>query len=309
MVNYYKYAPIVLMLMSFFFALPHQLWCVMLGLFNGLNLENIMEASTEMLDPVSHSVTADQAELVADRLLQFAQLEGAAEDHRGGRGGSASSARRSELMRKVGGGSWLRSFFIRRCYSLPGRRLFAAYMATKALYIITVCLTLWGVGVFLDISPFTYLAKILRGFTFRPEYASQFSGRFPTVTICQYTGEAVVMGKLLRLTNICVIPFNIYYDKIFAVFYVLLVVLLVLLVVSVLTWLRRCLRAREFFGKYLEDNTASNAGAGRLAAFASLDLIFVLRLIENNSDGIVTYHIVQKLNEKLMTEGKKESLV
>ena len=300
MVNYYKYAPIVLMLMSFFFALPHYIWQVMLNLLHGLNLENVMEAATGMLDPISNSVTDDQADLVADRLLQFSQLEKAHQEN-------PSASKRANLMARIGGGALTKKCSFRLPFS--GCRLFIAYMITKVLYIVNVCLTLWGVGVFLDVSPWDYLGKIMRGLSFHPEYASQFSGRFPTVTICQYTGEAQVIGKLLRLTNICVIPFNIYYDKIFAVFYIIYVVLLVLFVVSVINWLYKCCNSQKFFEKYLRvDVSSASSALKQWDSIVSLDLIFVLRLIENNSDWIVAYHIVQKLQEKLSV-AKKESLV
>ena len=304
MVNYYKYVPIVLMLMAFFFAVPHYLWGVCLNLCSGLNLDNIVEASTEMLDPVSSSVTESQADSVADRLLQYTCLE------RSQQGLRSASFKRADLLRRFN--EVYSSSLARKLASLTlpfrGSRLFGLYILMKIVYTLNVSLTLWGLAVFLDVSPMEYLGKLFRGIAFEPEHGTQFSGRFPTVTICQYTGEAQVIGKLLRFTSLCVIPFNVYYDKIFATFYFLFVVLLALLVVSIPVWIYKCCDSRRFFVKYL-----GRAGPSleRFDSIATFDMMFILRLIENNSDAIVTFNLLQKLNEKLLTETepKKESFV
>ena len=303
MVNYYKYVPIILMLMAFFFAVPYYLWQVSLNLCSRLNLENIVEASTEMLDPVSSSVTESQADNVADRLLQYSCLEQCQQGHR------SASSNRANLLRRLD--EVYSSPLARKLASMTlpfqGSRLFGIYILMKIVYTLNVLLMLWGLAVFLDVSPLEYLGKLFRGIAFEPEHGTQFSGRFPTVTICQYTGEAQVMGKLLRFTSLCVISFNVYYDKIFAIFYFLFVVLLVLLVVSIPVWIYKCCGSRRFFVKYL-----GRAGPSleKMNSISTLDMMFILRLIENNSDAIVTFTLLQKLNEKLSTsESKKESAV
>ena len=212
-------------------------------------------------------------------------------------------------MKKIGGNSCVSKFmaFLSSTFLPQGKCLFFAYLFTKFLYVANISLTLWGLSVFLDISPWDYPRKILSGLQFRSELGRQFSGRFPTVTICQYTGEAQVHGKLLRMTGLCVIPFNVYYDKIFAIFYGFLIVLLVLLIVSIFVWLYKCCSSNMFFKKYLDVGFPCPVGSSlkRLNDVATVDLIFVLRLVENNADWLVTYSLVRKLNEKLIVSTKK----
>ena len=302
MVNYYKYAPIVLMMLCFFFALPHYIWNVFLNLLSSLNLDLILEASSEMLKPISEDVTDEQATFIIDRLLQYTALER--------RSDGKGDDKRERLMKKVGGDSCLsrlRAFLVAKL--LPaGRCLFYAYLFTKMMYVANVCLALWGLSVFLDVSLWEYPVKIIRGLRFSPEYGTQFSGRFPTVTICQYTGEAQVHGKLLRFSNLCVVPLNLYFDKIFAFFYCLFMILLVLLVISVFVWLYKCSSSQKFFRNYLtvEGPGSVSASLRRLDSIATVDMIFMLRLVENNTDWLVTYNLVRKLNDKLASMSMNE---
>ena len=69
-------------------------------------------------------------------------------------------------------------------------------------------------------------------------------------------------------------------------------------------WLYKvqCRGCRGFFGEYLDIASPSsvNPALKKLDAIATTDMIFILTMLENNTDGIVTYNIVNKLGEKLL---------
>lgn len=294
--NYYKYAPVLLFFMLFFFMLPYFFWEVWQHSLLGLDLHNILDSSGRMLEPISIRHRESQAKDIAERLHFFKQLE-------------RPSKTRSSFLRKAFPPSSRAATWAKLAGASPvppGASLFSMYLLIKVLYLVDVALNLVILSYFLDVSLADYLSRawIFSSFQGHSDIQGQLSPRFPTTVICSYTGEAQVMGKLLRLTSLCSIPLNIYYDKVFGLLYLFLAVLFVLFAISIFVWLYKCAIKKSFLHKYLH----GVSGVGQLdfateqafVAYLSTDLIFILRLIEKATDGIVVFTIVHKLKDKFV---------
>jgi len=296
-INYYRWVPVVLMIQCFFFLLPFYIWQALAQSVHGLHIFHVLKGADEIAKVECAGEERDvRCEEVAKRLRIFVDL----------------NKTKSKLQKKLFGDSGrLRVFG-------GSSALFVSYITSKILALANHLLQLLFLSAFLQNDIWTHCANTVKGVF--DSKAWSLSPRFPVTTICEYTGEAQVHGQLLRLTCLCSIPLNLYHDKIFSVMGIFMIIMIVLIPISAIHWLCKCLDKQAFLRRYFlpfsSDTSSSSDSSSSLddvtprdverfaEACLPVDVIFLLRLMEMNADGVVVAFVVEKMWEDFKLRGE-----
>jgi hypothetical protein len=205
----------------------------------------------------------------------------------------------------------------RCCSGGPSRYLCLLYLLVKSLYVLNVGLQFLLLGSFMGRGFLRHGLELIRRLMLDGEWWT--SPRFPLQTLCQV--RAAIQGGLRTYTCQCVLPINVFNEKIFSVVWFYLAFLLPLNVLSLLFWVWRSFRCNRLAYIRLclwRTRLVSMAEVGRLARkisgqYLGWDGVFVLRLIEHNHGSIMATLIVSRLWEfyanqmKMQEEGNTGS--
>lgn len=205
----------------------------------------------------------------------------------------------------------------RCCSGGPSRYLCLLYLLVKSLYVINVGLQFLLLGSFMGRGFLRHGLELIRRLMVEGEWWA--SPRFPLQTLCQV--RAAIQGGLRTYTCQCVLPINVFNEKIFSVVWFYMAFLLPLNVLSLLFWVWRSFRCNRLAYIRLclwRTRLVSMAEVGRLARkisaqYLGWDGVFVLRLIEHNHGSIMATLIVSRLWEfyanqmKMQEEGNTGS--
>ncbi|XP_015795103.1 innexin unc-9-like isoform X1 [Tetranychus urticae] len=205
----------------------------------------------------------------------------------------------------------------RCCSGGPSRYLCLLYLLVKSLYVLNVGLQFLLLGSFMGRGFLRHGLELIRRLMVEGEWWA--SPRFPLQTLCQV--RAAIQGGLRTYTCQCVLPINVFNEKIFSVVWFYMAFLLPLNVLSLLFWVWRSFRCNRLAYIRLclwRTRLVSMAEVGRLARkisgqYLGWDGVFVLRLIEHNHGSIMATLIVSRLWEfyanqmKMQEEGNTGS--
>jgi len=123
------------------------------------------------------------------------------------------------------------------------------YLAMKLSYLVLICFHLVVFKHFLGSFDFAFGVLKSKG-----EWTD--SGLFPRVTVCDFSIQRP--GQILQFTVECVLPLNMFNEKIFVFFFFWLCVLMAATVFSVILWCRRIIDRKRFFSRLLEVYTKND---------------------------------------------------
>ncbi|GFO07261.1 innexin [Plakobranchus ocellatus] len=281
-ISYYQWVPIIFLFMAFLFKLPNMVWRMLNGT-GGLNMDKLvqMSESTQMGKPEDRDRTIQHVARYLDRwLLAHRQYHF------------------NILVRLRQRFSNIFCFWFAK---REGRFLTGFYMFTKFMYCINALSQFFLLNAFLAMDYHMYGFDMLTALSREGELTS-VSPRFPRVTLCDF--EIRQMQNLQRYTVQCVLPINLFNEKIFMFLWFWLVLVLLISIGSYMSWLyyvlfshnryryvKKCLKigdhirnkadvklARKFSDEYLRD-----------------DGVFVLRIVCNNSSELVLNDLVSEL--------------
>lgn len=189
----------------------------------------------------------------------------------------------------------------RCCRGGPSRYLCLLYLCVKTLYVLNVALQFILLGSFMGRGFLRHGLELLRRFIVEGDWWA--SPRFPLQTLCQV--RAAIQGGLRTYTCQCVLPINVFNEKIFSVVWFYLAFLMPLNVASLFFWLWRTFRCNRLAYVRLclwRTRLVSMSEVGRLArkistSYLGWDGVFVLRIIEHNHGSIMATLIVSRLWE------------
>lgn len=279
--QYYQWIPLIFMFMALLFKIPNLVWRA----FNdgsGLNLEKIVNlaSDTQMGSSEDRVSTIQHLALYLDRWLEGNR------DHQ-----FNFAVRMRHKISRV-------CFFI--CSKREGTYLTGFYVFTKALYLANVIGQFFLLNAFLSMEYNFYGAEVISHLT---QHGSlKESPRFPRVTLCDF--QIRQMQNLLRYTVQCVLPINLFNEKIFVFLWFWLVLVAAITSLSLFMWLYRILfrvKRGRFVRKYLRMLNLIGGGSDKQLSekfadgYLRDDGIFVLRLIGNNSTDLVVTDLIGKL--------------
>ncbi|XP_050418687.1 innexin unc-9 [Patella vulgata] len=279
--TYYQWVPIILLFMAFLFKAPSILWRI----FNsgsGLNLEKIvnMTTDTQIGSPDKREETLRHISVYMDRWL---------ETHRQYHWNALIRAR--ERVSKL-------CCFL--CSKRDGTYLTGLYIFVKLVYVVNVICQFFLLNAFMGEWYNMYGMEVLSGLY--NDHAWKDSPRFPKVTLCDF--DIRQLNNIQRHTVQCVLPINLFNEKIFIFLWFWFVVVAVVTVANFGFWIWRVLfkmnRVR-YIKKYLKllDEVRGEEDKRFAKKFADQylrdDGIFVLRLIGKNSNDILLSDLVSNL--------------
>ncbi|CAD5113739.1 unnamed protein product [Dimorphilus gyrociliatus] len=183
-----------------------------------------------------------------------------------------------------------------------GNYLVALYMSSKILYFVNVIAQLFMLNGFLGTDYHLYGFEIIRELFYGRDWTA--SRRFPRVTLCDF--EIRQMGNFHRHTVQCVLPINLFNEKIYIFLWFWFVFVSTATAVSFLRWLvfigmrysrvRYIRRHLKVMDKIQRDNERERKLSYKFAeTYLRQDGIFVLKLVGKNSTDLVVADIVAAL--------------
>ena len=278
-IGYYQWVPLFLFVQALMFYIP----CIVWRVFNdksGINVHNIVEA-TETIQNALHYERRDQLiKYVARHLDRYLDNQ-------------------REYRKR-----WcvnLKHFIAKNCCLICGKRygnyLVVLYLVVKTMYIANVIGQLFMLNAFLGTEYHVYGIEVIRDLINGDDWSA--SERFPRVTLCDF--KIRQLGNVHRHTVQCVLPINLFNEKVFIFMWFWFVFVAGVSVGSICLWTYKLIfrydRVR-YIRKYLKvmdrlDRETDKKLSYKFADnYLRQDGIFVLRLLANNCSDVVVAEIV-----------------
>jgi hypothetical protein len=287
MIPYYQWMPMILLVQALLFYMPIMVWRTLNGR-SGIDVNNIVEAGetfqkTEMAE--SREKTLKYMTKQMDRYLT------------------------SQREYRTGCTVSLKHFISRTCCLICGRRygnyLVVLYVFCKLIFIANVIGQLFALNAFLGTDFHLYGIDVMRSLANGEDWTA--SPRFPRVTMCDFKVRR--LGNVQRYTVQCVLPINLFNEKIYLFLWFWMVFVAAITSFSLLTWaLRSAFRVdrHRYIKKHLRlmdklqrnDDREKEQVAKFVEEYLRQDGVFVLRLVGHNTNAITVTEFVCSLWEE-----------
>ena len=197
----------------------------------------------------------------------------------------------------------LKHLFSRTCCVCFGHRqgnyLNMLYLLIKLLYLINAIVQLFLLEFFLNTDFSMYGITVVKAMIAGEDWTQ--SDRFPRVTMCDL--KIRQLGNVHRYTVQCILPINLFHEKIFLVIWFWLVFLAIATSISLILWCQRTLFIRARY-RYVKRNldiaeSEKKTKKERLVLFVERylqqDGVFFLQMVGHNSDRITAHVLVTDL--------------
>lgn len=183
----------------------------------------------------------------------------------------------------------------------PSKYLSLLYLAVKTAYVLNVGLQFYLLGQFLGRGYLKHGLELINRLIASGDWWS--SPRFPLSTLCQVRAD--MSGGLRSYTCQCVLPINVFNEKIFSVVWFYMAFLMPLNVLSLLFWIYRVFETNRLsyirlclWRTRIVALSQIHRTVRRLSqSYLGWDGVFVLRLIEHNHGSILATLIMSRLWE------------
>lgn len=281
-ITYYQWIPIILVFMAFLFKLPCLVWRMLNG-YSGISLEKIvnMAAATQTSEPKKRNETVEHIAIYMDRWL---------ETHR---------QYHHNIMVRMKQRASRVCFFL--CNKREGTYLTGLYLCVKILYVVNIICQFFILNGFMGHDFYSaYGLEVINSLV--NDEPMKESRRFPRVTLCDF--DIRQLQNLQRWTVQCVLPINLFNEKIFMFLWFWFVLVAVVTIGNFIFWLWRVVVKRNrvaYIKKFLKvrDELHGEDDKKVCRKFADDylrdDGIFVLRLVARNSNAILLTDLVLSL--------------
>jgi len=191
------------------------------------------------------------------------------------------------------------------CKRRHGNYLIRCYVLIKLLYIVNVVVQLFVLDVFLGTPFHSYGVEVLRG-VFQKDWTAETSVRFPRTTICDLKVHR--LGAVQRYSVHCVLPINLFNEKIFLFIWFWLVLVGAVGLCSLVVWTGRFVYApgrRQYIKQHLNyvDPVLTETDRRRrkrkawqfVHRYLDQDGVFVLRLVAHNASTVTVTEVIGSL--------------
>ena len=185
--------------------------------------------------------------------------------------------------------------------------LYQKYLLCKLLFIINTLVQLFMLSYFLCGNIYhLYGVNIIREFVMQGQHRD-LSPLFPPIILCDF--EIRRLGNLHRYTVQCIIPINLFHEKIYIILWFWMVFATVINGASLMVWISRIFvrsLRRNYIKNLLHRLGKCDEEEKKLSAFVEdylgRDGVFVLRLIEANTDETTIVELTYSLWDAYQTE-------
>nr|QQY02610.1 innexin 4 [Cryptocotyle lingua] len=212
--------------------------------------------------------------------------------------GHGSHASKSTAKSSLKGKKTLSNSIFPRCGRKYGNFLVHLYIAVKLCYLLNVVGQIYLMQSFIGTKYTSYGARVLIDLIQGREWHQ--SGHFPRVTFCDL--EAKKLGKNHIYTLQCVLPLNMFLEKIYIFLWFWHVAIAMVTLLSLLVWLYRIFASHSrmhFVQSYLKPENSVPLHSAVLEKFVNsylgLDGVFIIRLIGTNCGGLLACDLVNEL--------------
>ena len=180
--------------------------------------------------------------------------------------------------------------------------LFTTYMVMKCIFLVNVIFQLFLMNHFLGMSHPVFVLELIQRYLDDEDWT--VTGLFPRVTMCDFKVRRV--GNIHRYTVQCLLPLNLWNEKIYIFLYLWMMILAALTIISICYWVYKAGadRARNRYISNLilvchseEDKVLKQKEA--IAEFTThwlqTDAVFLLMLVGLNVDGVSERDLVLEI--------------
>lgn len=289
-INYYQWVPFILCLMAFCFYVPFAVWHL-LAKPSGLDAKSVMRIinSMDYSSCDSRDKTIRNTVKLIDRAVDY---------HRD----YSDSSLLGQMRRRIS-----------RCL-LPGNQsghyISSLYVFVKMLYVANACGQFLLLNVFMGAGFYLYGFEVVRDLFKGRDFWE--SPRFPRVTMCDFTIRKLGENNH-RNTIQCVLPINLFNEKIFIIIYFWLIFVAAMSVYSFLTWIitftsgsrasfvRRYLIINDRLNYHRHSSSTQASDLTTMEAkifdaflyeYLKQDGVFLLRIVKKSTNDIVAGELV-----------------
>lgn len=184
------------------------------------------------------------------------------------------------------------------------------YLINKALYFANALLQLFILSTFLGSDYYLYGVKVMVDLITGRDW-SVTAKRFPHVTLCDF--EIRQMGNVHRHTVQCVLPINLFNEKIYICLWFWFIFVALVTFLSLIRWIWTVgfrysrtgyvKKHLKIMGRFNRDSDRDYKLANKFTeCYLRLDGIFVLKLVAKNSTDLVVADIVAALWDNYKTK-------
>jgi hypothetical protein len=291
MIPYYQWMPMILLVQALLFYMPVMIWRTLNGR-SGIDVNNIVESG----ETFQNTELAESREKTLNYMTK--QMNRYLTSQREYRSGCTVS---------------LKHFLSRTCCLCCGRRhgnyLVVLYIFSKLVFIANVIGQLFVLNMFLGHDFNLYGIDVMRSLAAGEDWTA--SPRFPRVTMCDFKVRR--LGNVQRYTVQCVLPINLFNEKIYLFLWFWMVFVALLTLLSLVQWvLRSAFRTDRY--RYIKKHLMlmnkldPDNDKPKLVKFVEdylrQDGVFVLRLVGHNTNAITVTEFVCALWDEYT--GKKD---
>ncbi|XP_060566799.1 innexin unc-9-like isoform X1 [Ruditapes philippinarum] len=295
--TYYQWVPLILMFMAFMFKFPHLLW-TMMNTHTGLNLMKLVSISEKVMlaSKKERDEHINHMAIFLDMWLRSHHY------HNKHNFVARAKTRISRVLCFV-------------CNKREGKYLTALYFNIKVFYVVNVICQFYLLNGFLGMDYNSLGYNVLNGLADSENWLE--SPRFPRVTLCDFRIRQ--LENIQRYTVQCVLPINLFNEKVFIFLWFWLFFIAVLSCVNLFKWFLLLVMRKNnymFVRKYLkvsktgEEKTMTVYEKKLCHRFAEFylrdDGCFVLRILSLNSSDVVVADLVEHIWNQFKEEKDKE---
>ncbi|OAF67535.1 Innexin unc-9 [Intoshia linei] len=280
-IGYYQWIPLILLSQACLFFVPCCIWRV-LSHRSGININTLLEAAN----------TCQRASLLDNRTRTLMYMINHLDGYLGikpndGRGCA------SRILRSIS----KRSFILAsRSY---GKYITCVYIFVKLLYILNSVGQLFLLNIYLNTDYHMHGIEIIKALLEGREWRSE--KRFPRVTFCNF--EIKTLGNVQRYTVQCVLPINLFNEKIYIIIWFWFILVTILSFVSLSSWMfeiisvkvqnRYVNRQLSAVGVLTRDHQINIKKFCKF--YLKTDGIFIIRLVAKNAGDLIAAEILSGL--------------
>jgi len=282
MITYYQWVPLILLVQALLFYLPCVLWRT-LNARSGIDLNNIVEASESFQNSAVAASKEKTMEYLVRQINRYVTSQ------------KEYVTRFSFSIKTV-----ISKVCCRMCGRRHGNYLVVLYLLIKVMYIANSLCQLFLLNSFLGTNYHFYGIEVIRSLIHGKDWTA--SNRFPRVTMCDFNVRR--LGNIQRYTVQCVLPINLFNEKIYLFIWFWLVTITTLTCFNLLAWLLKIViksDRRRFIAKHLSllNKLESVNDPEKIGDFVynylQQDGVFVLRLVSRNTDAITATELIAAL--------------